>query len=75
MRTIFFHIKVPSAGSSIFAGLQIAVVLGLIGAVVAEFIAAKMGLGTMSREPTGRIRFFLSANIGDTFLERSTVLT
>lgn len=44
---IFFHIKVPAAGSSIFAGLQIAVVLGLIGAVVAEFIAAKQGLGTM----------------------------
>lgn len=44
---IFFHIKVPSAGTSIFAGLQIAVVLGLIGAVVAEFVAAKQGLGTM----------------------------
>jgi len=44
---IFFHVKVPAAGSTIFAGLQIAVVLGLIGAVVAEFVASRKGLGTM----------------------------
>jgi NitT/TauT family transport system permease protein len=44
---ILFHVKLPSAGSSIFAGLQISVVLGLIGAIVAEFVAARQGLGTM----------------------------
>jgi NitT/TauT family transport system permease protein len=42
---IFWDVKLPGAASSIFAGLQIAIVLGLIGAVVGEFVAAKQGLG------------------------------
>ncbi len=42
---IFFRIKVPSAAGHVFAGLQIAVVLGLIGAVVAEFVSSTRGLG------------------------------
>lgn len=44
---IFFNVKLPAAAGSIFAGLQIAVVLGLIGAVVAEFVSSRKGLGTM----------------------------
>jgi len=44
---ILFHVKLPSAGGTIFAGLQISVVLGLIGAIVAEFVAARKGLGTV----------------------------
>jgi len=44
---ILLHVKLPSAGGTIFAGLQISVVLGLIGAIVAEFVAARMGLGTV----------------------------
>lgn len=41
----FFNIKLPSAASHIFAGLQISIVLSLIGAVVAEFVASTRGLG------------------------------
>lgn len=41
----FLHVKLPSAATSIFAGLQIAVVLALIGAVVGEFVTAQQGLG------------------------------
>lgn len=41
----FFSIKLPSAASHIFAGLQISIVLSLIGAVVAEFVASTRGLG------------------------------
>ncbi len=41
----FIHIKMPSAASHIFAGLQISIVLSLIGAVVAEFVASTRGLG------------------------------
>ena len=44
---ILFHVKLPSAAGTIFAGLQISVVLGLIGAIVAEFVAASKGLGTV----------------------------
>jgi NitT/TauT family transport system permease protein len=41
----FFKVKLPSAAGHIFAGLQISVALGLIGAVVAEFVASTQGLG------------------------------
>lgn len=40
-----FHVKLPAASGHIFAGLQISVVLALIGAVVAEFVSSTMGLG------------------------------
>ena len=42
---ILWQAKLPHAAGSIFAGMQIAVVLGLIGAVVGEFIASTQGLG------------------------------
>ncbi|WP_414446996.1 ABC transporter permease [Burkholderia sp. 22PA0099] len=42
---IFIHVKLPSAASSIFAGLQVSVVLALIGALVAEFIGSDSGMG------------------------------
>ena len=42
---ILTRIKIPSAAGHLFAGLQIAVVLGLIGAVVAEFVSSTKGLG------------------------------
>lgn len=42
---IFLHVKLPSAAGSIFAGLQIGIVLALIGAVVGEFIASEQGVG------------------------------
>jgi NitT/TauT family transport system permease protein len=43
--TILLNVKLPSAAGAIFSGLQIAVVMALIGAVVGEFVAAKAGLG------------------------------
>ncbi len=42
---IFFRVKVLSAMSHIFAGLQIGIVLALLGTVVSELIAARRGLG------------------------------
>lgn len=42
---IFFKVKLFSAAGHIFAGLQISVVLSLIGAVVAEFVASSEGIG------------------------------
>lgn len=42
---IFLNVKLPSALGSIFAGLQISVVLGIIGAVVGEFMSSREGLG------------------------------
>ncbi len=51
-KTIFLNVKLPSAAESIFAGLQIAVVLALIGAVVGEFISARAGLGFLIQSST-----------------------
>lgn len=42
---IFFSVKVPSAATSIFAGLEISVVLALLGVVVTELIASRAGIG------------------------------
>jgi NitT/TauT family transport system permease protein len=42
---IFWKIKVPAAAGHLFAGLQVSAVLGLIGAVVAEFVSSTVGLG------------------------------
>jgi NitT/TauT family transport system permease protein len=42
---IFVRVKLFAAAGHIFAGLQISIVLSLIGAVVAEFVASSEGLG------------------------------
>jgi NitT/TauT family transport system permease protein len=48
--SIFFHAKVPAAAGTIFASLQIAISFSLIGAIVAEFVASKQGLGTVIQQ-------------------------
>jgi NitT/TauT family transport system permease protein len=50
---ILVRIKVPSAAGHLFAGLQIAVVMGLIGAVVAEFVSSTRGLGYLISASAG----------------------
>lgn len=42
-----WRLKLPSGLPSILAGLRVAVVLALVGAVVGEFIAASRGLGAL----------------------------
>jgi len=42
---IFWKVKVPSAAGHIFAGLQISVIMALLGAVVSELVASRRGLG------------------------------
>ncbi len=44
---IFCYLQLPSALPFIMAGLELAVVLALIGAIVAEFVGARAGLGTL----------------------------
>lgn len=44
---LFWHLKLPSAAGHVFAGLQVAIVLALIGALVAEFIGGEQGLGNL----------------------------
>lgn len=49
---VLTRIKIPSAAGHIFAGLQISIVLGLIGAVVAEFVSSTKGLGFLINSAT-----------------------
>lgn len=44
---IFWMLRVPTALPFIMAGLEIAMVLSLIGAIVAEFVGAQSGLGML----------------------------
>ncbi len=44
---LFLDVKLPSALPGIFAGLQISLVLALLGAVVGEFVASQQGLGSL----------------------------
>ncbi|WP_076592533.1 ABC transporter permease [Herminiimonas arsenitoxidans] len=43
----FIYVRLPSAATHIFAGLGVAIVLALTGAVVAEFVGAQKGLGVL----------------------------
>jgi NitT/TauT family transport system permease protein len=42
---IFWRFRLPQALPSIFAGMKLAIVLAVIGAVVAEFVGSDVGLG------------------------------
>lgn len=44
---IFWMLRLPSALPFIMAGLEVAMILSLIGAIVAEFISAQAGLGVL----------------------------
>ena len=44
---IFWMLRVPNAMPYIFAGLEIAMIFALIGAIVAEFVGAQSGLGML----------------------------
>ncbi len=44
---IFFMLQLPNALPYIFAGLEIAMIFALIGAIVAEFVGAERGLGML----------------------------
>lgn len=42
---VLWHVRIPAAAPYLFAALQIAVVLAVIGSVVSEFVASTHGLG------------------------------
>ena len=44
---IFWMLQLPNAMPYIFAGLEIAMIFALIGAIVAEFVGAQSGLGVL----------------------------
>ncbi|MFC7232540.1 ABC transporter permease [Saliphagus sp. GCM10025308] len=41
----FLRVRVPAAAPSVFAGLKIAATLAVVGAVVAEFVTLRSGIG------------------------------
>lgn len=47
---IFLEVKLPSAASQLFAGLEVAVAFALIGCVVMEFVGATRGMGFLIQD-------------------------
>jgi NitT/TauT family transport system permease protein len=43
----FLFVRIPSAATQIFSGLNVGLVLALTGAIVAEFVGAQSGLGVL----------------------------
>ena len=44
---VFFKVRLPNMLTYLFAGLEVGVVLALIGAIVGEFVGASQGLGSL----------------------------
>lgn len=44
---VFTMLRLPGAAPTIFAGLELAMIFALIGAIVAEFVGAESGLGML----------------------------
>jgi len=49
---ILLEVKLPTAASHVFAGLEIAVAFALIGCVVMEFVGATRGMGFLIQDAT-----------------------
>lgn len=49
-RQLWGRLLIPSALPSIFAGLEVAAVMSLLGAIVAEFVSAEAGLGLVLKQ-------------------------
>jgi NitT/TauT family transport system permease protein len=47
---VFLEVKLPSAASQLFAGLEVAVAFALIGCVVMEFVGATRGMGFLIQD-------------------------
>ena len=47
---VFLQVKLPSAASQLFAGLEVAVAFALIGCVVMEFVGATRGMGFLIQD-------------------------
>ncbi|WP_144926422.1 ABC transporter permease [Halorubrum salsamenti] len=43
--SVFLRVRVPAAAPSVFAGLKLAATLSIVGAVVAEFVTLRAGIG------------------------------
>ncbi|WP_144798986.1 ABC transporter permease [Halorubrum depositum] len=43
--SVFLRVRVPAAAPSVFAGLKLAATLSVVGAVVAEFVTLRAGIG------------------------------
>jgi NitT/TauT family transport system permease protein len=52
---IFWRVRLPSALPFIFAGLNVAAVLAILGAIVGEFVGSKMGLGNLLLEANSQL--------------------
>jgi NitT/TauT family transport system permease protein len=52
---VLLWVKLPATATYVFAGLKVAVVVGLIGCITSEFIASTHGLGFLIKSRAGEL--------------------
>lgn len=57
----FIDIRLPAAANHVFAGLQVAAILSLIGCIVSEFVASTQGLGHVIKARAGELDISMMA--------------
>ena len=55
-RDLFFKIQLPHSLPQLFSGIKVSITLALIGAIVAEFVASRAGLGYFMLLAFGRLK-------------------
>ena len=79
-RQVFWMLRLPSALPFVMAGLEVAMIFALIGAIVAEFVGAEAGLGMLiqsmnfSMDVAGQFSVLLILSILGLLLNRCIVL-
>jgi NitT/TauT family transport system permease protein len=79
-RQIFWMVRLPTALPYVMAGLEVAMVFALIGAIVAEFVGAPAGLGMLIQsmnfnlDVAGQFSVLLILSVLGLLLNRSIVL-
>jgi NitT/TauT family transport system permease protein len=79
-RQIFWMVRLPTALPYVMAGLEVAMVFALIGAIVAEFVGAPEGLGMLiqnmnfNMDVAGQFSVLLLLSVMGLLLNRSIVL-
>jgi NitT/TauT family transport system permease protein len=79
-RQIFWMLRLPNALPFVMAGLDVAMIFSLIGAIVAEFVGAQRGLGMLiqsmnfNMDVSGQFSILLILSVVGLILNRAILL-
>jgi NitT/TauT family transport system permease protein len=79
-RQIFWMLRLPNALPFVMAGLDVAMIFALIGAIVAEFVGAQKGLGMLiqsmnfNMDVSGQFSILLILSVVGLILNRGVMM-